>query len=493
VSVIILIADGARPDVLGRAMDDGSLPALARLRAEGTLSTVTTVFPSVTGPAYAPFLMGRYPGPIGLPGLRWFDRSRETARGFGNCRSYIGSEMRHVDADLDAAAPTLFELARPGMGALSVIVRGLQRSEQIGRNIGFVARAARTHFTGNLDGWLEIDRQVGTQVARRIREQNPRVAFVALTGIDKASHKHGHDSPAVYEAMRIVDGMAAEIRRDAERAGRWDSTHLWISSDHGHSPVTAHDDLATLLRSWGHRTIAHPWTFAGGRDAAVMVSGNAMAHIYLELDRPKRPWWPTLAQRWSPLVTSLLERPSVDLLILPHSPTLFELRSAARGAAMLEVKGRTFSYAPTNGDPLSIGRHESLSDTAAFDVTADSDYPDAIVQIARLAGAPRSGEIIISAARNWDLRGRYEPIPHVSSHGALHREHMLVPLLTNHPLTRTPRRTVDVMPSALAALGMGIPPGLDGSSYLGRGLSATDGDLANERPDDDRGAESAVA
>jgi hypothetical protein len=192
-------------------------------------------------------------------------------------------------------------------------------------------------------------------------------------------------------------------------------------------------------------------------------------------------------------VTSLLERPSVDLLILPHSPTLFELRSAARGAAMLEVKGRTFSYAPTNGDPLSIGRHESLSDTAAFDVTGDSDYPDAIVQIARLAGAPRSGEIIISAARNWDLRGRYEPIPHVSSHGALHREHMLVPLLTNHPLTRTPRRTVDVMPSALAALGMGIPPGLDGSSYLGRGLSATDGDLANERPDDDRGAESAVA
>ena len=469
-------------------MDGGSLPALARLRAEGSLSTVTTVFPSVTGPAYTPFLMGRYPGPVGLPGLRWFDRSRVTARGFGNCRSYVGSEMRHVDADLDTDAPTLFELAGPGVGALSVIGRGLRRTDRIGRNAAFVARAARTHFTGNVAGWLDIDRHVGAQVARRVREYKPRVTFAALTGIDKASHAHGHDSPAVHDAMRIVDDLAAEIRHDAERAGRWDSMHLWIASDHGHSPVTAHDDLATLLRSWGHDTIAHPWTFAGGRDAAVMVSGNAMAHIYLELDRPERPWWPDIARRWSPLVASLLERPSVDLLILPHSRTLFELRSHARGSAMLEMHGRTFSYRPTDGDPLEIGPHEKLSDGAAFDVTAESDYPDSLVQIARLAGAPRSGEIMLSAARDWDFRGRHEPIPHVSSHGALHRDHMLVPLLTNHPVARAPRRTVDVMPSALAALGVDIPLGLDGSSFV-----RTHGHLARERPDDDRGAESAVA
>jgi arylsulfatase A-like enzyme len=83
-----------------------------------------------------------------------------------------------------------------------------------------------------------------------------------------------------------------------------------------------------------------------------------------------------------------------------------------------------------------------------------------------LALAPRSGEIILSAARDWDFRARYEPIPHVSSHGALHREHMLVPLLMNHRVRGIPRRTVDVMPSALAALGKPIPPGLDGESFV---------------------------
>ena len=496
-SVIILLADGARPDVLGRAIDNGSLPSLAQLREEGSLNTVTTSFPSVTGPAYTPFLLGRYPGPLGLPGLRWFDRTRETARGFGNCRSYVGAEMRHVDSDLDASAPTLFELAGPALGALSFIGRGLRRTDRIGRGVAFAARAATTHFTGNVAGWLEIDRLAGAKVARHIREQRPRVTFAAFTGIDKASHSTGHDSPAVHEAMRILDTTAAEIRRDAERSGRWGSTHLWIVSDHGHSPVTAHDDLASLLRAWGHDIITHPWIFSGGRDAAVMVSGNAMAHIYLELDRHARPWWPSLAPRWSELVASLLGRSSVDLMILPLSPEEYEVRSGSRGTATILARNNRFSYRTVTGDPLGIGPHEGLSDADAYDVTTSSDYPDAIVQIARLASASRSGEIILSAARGWDFRSHHEPIPHVSSHGALHREHMLVPLLTNKPVAFTPKRTVDVMPSALAALNLELPAGLDGTSFVRRVAVGAqllrETHLANQRPHGERDAESAVA
>jgi arylsulfatase A-like enzyme len=42
---------------------------------------------------------------------------------------------------------------------------------------------------------------------------------------------------------------------------------------------------------------------------------------------------------------------------------------------------------------------------------------------------------------------------------------MLVPLLLNRPSSLTPRRTVDVMPSALAALGITAPKTLDGISF----------------------------
>jgi arylsulfatase A-like enzyme len=43
---------------------------------------------------------------------------------------------------------------------------------------------------------------------------------------------------------------------------------------------------------------------------------------------------------------------------------------------------------------------------------------------------------------------------------------MLVPLLLNRPPASAPRRTVDVMPSALVALGITVPKTLDGISFF---------------------------
>jgi hypothetical protein len=143
------------------------------------------------------------------------------------------------------------------------------------------------------------------------------------------------------------------------------------------------------------------------------------------------------------------------------------VRAAGRGAAFVERSGELFTYRAASGDPLGIGHDLDGVDTdVAYDATIATDYPDSVVQIARLAGARRSGELILSASRGWDFRARYEPIPHVSSHGALHREHMLVPLLVNRRIAGQPRRTVDVMPSALTALGLPVPPGLEGESFL---------------------------
>ena len=462
----MIIADGVRPDSLAHSIDSGHLPALAALREEGQLSTITSAFPSVTGPAYAPFLMGRYPGSIGLPGLRWYDRSRRVARLSGHSRSYVGAEMRLVDRDIDRASPTIFELAKPSLGALSVIWRGLRRRERIGQSAAFVARAAATHFRGNVRGWLAIDRQVGEEAARRLRKQRVRFAFIALTGIDKTSHAKGQDAQIVIDAMRIVDDTVAQIRSDAEHDGRWKKLHLWVGSDHGHSPVREHEDLVALISGWGYTTLSHPWAFNASADVAVMVSGNAMTHLYLDLEQKTRPWWPSLGDKWNDLAERLLTRASVDLLILPTSAAGCEIRAKGRGSATLTWVESRYSYTPDSGDPLGIGVQNSLDDGEAYDATIASDYPDALVQIAHLIASPRCGDIVLSAARDWDYRARYEPIPHVSSHGALHREHMLVPLLLNRPSAAVPRRTVDVMPSALAALGITAPKTLDGVTFF---------------------------
>jgi hypothetical protein len=173
-----------------------------------------------------------------------------------------------------------------------------------------------------------------------------------------------------------------------------------------------------------------------------------------------------VAARWPDLIELLLSRPSVDLLVCRRAQRT-AVHTARGGSAVTWLDARGYHYRRESGDPLAIGGDLCGVDAGvAYDATIGTDYPDSVVQIVHLATAPRSGDILLSAARQWDLRARHEPIPHVSSHGALHREHMLVPLLVNRPIRGTPRRTVDVMPSTLAALGIPAPAGLDGVSFL---------------------------
>lgn len=471
--LILLVADGARFDTIDAATRaapptgaPATLPALARLRAEGALYRVATAFPSVTGIAYAPFLTGRFPGPAGLPGLRWFDRSHTRCRRYPYARSYVGAEMRHLDGDLDAFHPTLFELAPSRFNAMSMLGRGTGRRERIGRDVRTLARAARTHWSGDVRGWIALDEHVARASTRHIIARRPAFSCIAMLGLDKASHSEGHDSALARRALATIDAAAAELRDALERAGRWDETELWIVSDHGHSRVDAHDDLAALVRAAGHRVLAHPWLLSRRAEVAVMVGGNAMAHLYVELERRERAGWSALAERWDPLVRALLERDSVDVVILAGEGAA-EVRTRDRGSAHISSARGRYSYRTTDGDPLGAGCElEHVTAADAYDALADSHYPDAVVQIAQIASCARSGDIILSAAPGWDFREKWEPIRHVSTHGSLHRDHMQVPLLVSRPARATPRRTADVMPSALVA--MGLPPArdLDGTTFI---------------------------
>jgi hypothetical protein len=291
-----------------------------------------------------------------------------------------------------------------------------------------------------------------------VHADRPDLVFFAHQGVDKLSHELGADAPAVLDALRVVDDMVARLRDDARRAAR--QLELIIVSDHGHTPVHTHLDLAGFVRARGHGVLAHPWTFAGGADVAVMVSGNAMAHLYLELARRDRPWWPSLSRRWGSLADDLLAHEAVDLLLLPHGPDACEVRSRARGTAMVHRDGDAcYHYRTEGGDPLGLaasldatGALQRLSAEAAYDATIDTEYPDSLGQILALAGAARSGEMLISAAPGWDLRAHWEPVPHVSTHGSLRRAHLMVPLLTSFPLSLAPRRTADVFSLARASL-----------------------------------------
>ena len=185
-----------------------------------------------------------------------------------------------------------------------------------------------------------------------------------------------------------------------------------------------------------------------------MVSGNSMAHVYLGLEARTRRPWPELAAAWEPRTRAAWSHPAIDLLATKQGPSSVEVRRGAHRAEIM-VGARGFSYRLHEGNPLGIEPFEDLGDPAVHERTAGSEYPDSVVQLARLVLAERSGDLVVSAAAGWDLRRRYEPIDHVSSHGALQAAHMLVPLVGNRRLSETPRRTADLYPALLNALGIG--------------------------------------
>ena len=94
--VIFLLLDGARCDILNSLLTQDELPNLKDLISNGSYVEAASVFPSTTGPAYSPFLIGRFPGHVNLPGIRWFNKSSYSRNKFSyeSHRSYVGLESK---------------------------------------------------------------------------------------------------------------------------------------------------------------------------------------------------------------------------------------------------------------------------------------------------------------------------------------------------------------------------------------------------------------
>jgi hypothetical protein len=468
--LLLVVADGVRPDVLAEEMDAGRAPALAALRARGSAHAISSSFPSVTGPAYVPFLMGKHPARVGMPGLRWFDRSASLRWATGQSRSYAGIDIWHIDGDLSPDVPTLLEYAQPSLAAMSMIGRGATHG-RIGRGVGWMLRAAAAHFRGDLLGWRKVEQQVVDAFLTRFGKVRPRASVLAILSADKFAHKFGPRSAPVRAAIADIDAAVARAQDIAARGGWLDTLHIWVTGDHGHADVTEHDDLHGWLEGEGLRVRAHPHLSVKNPDVVLMVGGNAMAHLYMAPGERRRRWWSSHASAWDRLLDRLVARPAIDLLAVNSCEHTVQVRHGQRGVAEVRrvdgANGARWSYVCLDGDPLGLGGSlRDLDACTAWDVTAASEYPDALVQLSWLGASSRSGDVIISAANGWDLRARFEPVSHVSTHGALSREQMMVPLIVDVPVTRMPQRTSDIVPAALDLLAISADTPFDGRSFL---------------------------
>lgn len=480
--VVMLLLDGCRADAVQELLSQGKLPNIKRHLLERGLrvETCVTVFPSTTGPAYAPFVTGLLPKSSGIAGIRWYDRTT------GRSTVYAGREFGRINGDLAPGFKTIYELLPDE--SLSVF--------------GFVDRGCNRRLMPILDlslnkifgQYQKMDRGLhGVFMKEALgKTKVPRYMFLSYHAPDSVGHAQGVEDPAYREGIVQIDGFVGEIARRLQELGLYDKSYWVLSADHGQSSATEHLSLAQWLSenhglevrdSKTRETGIHnlrAGSHRSGNDIHVEVSGNACVMFYLAPAGadPSKPVFsstvrafPARSGETVDVEEALLQAPAVELVLTRNAPDVYRIRASA-GAAELTRSPAGLAYRVVSGtDPLGYSAHPVAGKLAGgqpatadrwFEATAQTAFPDAPLQISQLLDSPRAGDVIITAKPGWEPWTEGQ----AGLHGGLRREHMCVPLLLAGPGVRTgtlPRaRTIDVFPTVLEMLGLPAQPGIDG-------------------------------
>lgn len=465
--VIVYLVDGARPDVMRKLIDSGDLPNMRKEIVEpGTFRSATTCFTSTTGPAYLPFLMGCFPGTVDIPGIRWLDKKEFSSKRIGKyrLRSYNGIEGPWFNDDLPSDRPNLHELFDNSYNIYSPVSRGLPASRDLTR---FTKPFAYTsaHIT---DHWHKVDAAGHRKLVRCLENGDPDMIFTVFPAVDSFSHLRGPEHADTLTAYRNVDASIGETVDVLKRQGRWQDTLLLITSDHGLTSTHTHFDLAMYFKERGLRTLYYPIIWTRKPEVSVMISGNAMGHVYLLRKHPDRPLrGEEVSEELGSLLEELVAREEVDFLAWRGGDCECVVRSKA-GTAKIVESPEGLQYRTESGDPFSLGDMAApLDRQEALDATLASAYPDALLQICQNFSSSRTGDLIVVSRNGYDLRQAWEWPEHHGSHGSLCREHMTVPLILNRSdWNERAARTADLFPSILQWAGRGIPGDIDGRTLI---------------------------
>lgn len=450
--VLFYLVDGAHIDVLSELISKGELPNMKKIIDEGTCRKVTTCFPSTTGPAYLPFLTGHFPGTMNITGIRWFDK-KEFKRSRLNkyaMRSYCGPEAAWFNTDMPAEKKTLFELLGESYNVYNIVTRGATGEYDLTKK-GKGLLYTRAHFMGRHH---PVDTLGHTRIMEMLKKGNDfDFLFAVFPSVDWDSHYYDIRDSRTIEAYKIADESLGEVRKFLEKKGWWQNTLFLLTSDHGLTASNTHLDLGDWLTANDLKSVSYPVIWRRKPKSAVMISGNAFGSIHLlnhdgdHVLREKEIFKCLGKERFN----NLLNEKAIDFVAYRGEKEGTCHVHNREGKATIEKSGGRYKYFPEAGDPLGLGSELYTNNhREALEVTFNSNYPDAFVQIDQLLASRRAGDLIVNAVKGYDLRDFWEIPEHKGSHGSLHREHIAVPLLYNQKNWAShPARTADLFNTIL--------------------------------------------
>lgn len=295
--VLVLGLDGATFDLLDPLMRAGDLPFLRSISDTGLRSTLTSVFPPKTIPAWYSFATGQDPGGLGIFGFTEPDggpgRSRivqtfRPAEAIWDRLSRFGVRVGVLNFPLRAGYP-INGFVVPGMlserpGTYPEELRGDLESKLGGPYLPELP----AYRESDRDAWLGLATRGADQQARAaellIGQYQPEFLFVLFRETDRVQHQHWRDldQPVgkipgdLREFYRTVDRSCARIDTAFRAQGGPAST--LVISDHGHGPAKADFFTNRWLEEQGYLVFRN----GHGRDG---LRRRAMTRLLLTVDR----------------------------------------------------------------------------------------------------------------------------------------------------------------------------------------------------------------
>lgn len=383
-------------------------------------------------------------------------------------------------------------------------------------------------FTASQRIPYELDRiNARYMIEEVIGDPEARVMAAWFPMVDKLSHHSSRGQfGQVRDTVMFFDRMLGKMMRRIRQVGWGDSTYLFLVSDHGHvGGETASTKTSRLVEELFHRQLGCNVKVVGkdwihpGMDASRFVFIDHQAWGQASIFLPKGGCHSGVWQRNSleelmaydvgpnhdrvNVLESLGQCEGADLVLAKRDASQVLVHRAPSQHAVLHIETDEggvdryrYELAHADKDPLGYLHDLSVRDAVAplpvaqwmqsahsaeewLQATAGTDYPDAVVGIAKFFGwkSPiaeladsRDPDVVVTAKRGWTFRTDGEQ---GTDHGAPLREAMRITCFLAGPTIRRgdssqPHRIIDLMPTILKIVGVDYPPeSLDGRPLEG--------------------------
>lgn len=478
--VIYLIIDSFHPRALRSCLAQDKLPALSFLVERGRLEEgCISTFPTVTPVCTSTLATGVSPAKHGIPGFVWYHRGERRIIDYGSTwPAIIKNGLLRTARDLlfnlnhkqlSWEVSTIYEeLESRGMTTAAVNPYIFRANVEYQAHIPFILKLL-TIFQlsggklygptglclgqiyqppGELRQWVKgihywrkfgVNDTFSATGARWFLSQKQRPHLLTVYFPDTDSIAHKKDPDCCEPCLTTLD---KNIQSILDSFLNWEKALeeycFVLVGDHAQSTLKKERDtlvkLPEMLAEYSQAKLGGEGPVEG-KDIAI-CSNERSAYIYILQYRPGMR---------KKIVDCLLEDPGIDQVIWKDDQW-YHVRSNGKDTLSFQRGGQ---FRDDYGNQWDLtGDKESLDLDLDSNLVQYGAYPNALERISHCLDNPNAGDLVVTARLGHVLGGEGAPLRvGRGSHGSLHREDSLVPLIISGAPTWIEKpRLLDVVP-----------------------------------------------